>query len=70
MALYGGVPSGIYNKEEFCDGLKECNDFQCEGFLMIGRSVPNLEGILIGFIVTKFQPGHQEGERLKLKRGG
>ena len=36
---------------------------------MINRSVPYLENMLIGLIVAKFQAGHQERERLKLKRG-
>ena len=56
-------------KEKFRDGLKKRDHFQCEGFLMIGRSVPCLKGVLIGFIVAKLQAGHQERERLKLKRG-
>ena len=50
-------------------GLKEGDHFQREGFLMIGRSVPYLESILIGLIVAKLQAGHQERERLKLQRG-
>ena len=56
-------------KEKFRDGLKKCDHFQREGFLMISRSVPNLEDMLIGLIVAKLQAGHQERERLKLKRG-
>ena len=56
-------------KEKFRDELKKCDHFQREGFLMICRSVPNLEDMLIGLIVAKLQTGHQERERLKLKRG-
>jgi hypothetical protein len=56
-------------KERFCDWLKECDHFQREGFLLFGRSVPNLEDMLIGLIIAKLQAGHQERERLKLKRG-
>ena len=56
-------------KERFREGLKEGDDFQREGFLMIGRSIPNLESILIRLIVAKLQAGHQERERLELQRG-
>ena len=47
-------------KEIFSDGLKECDHFHREGFLMIGFSVPNLEDILIVLIVRKLQAGREE----------